>query len=50
MYEFIEGSVWKNHPHIVLQSGGTGFYIHISLHTYSGLPEKAVNAGYIFMK
>ena len=41
MYEFIEGSVVERSPaHIVLQSGGTGFYIHISLHTYSGLPEK----------
>ena len=48
MYEFIEGSVVERSPaYIVLQSGGTGFYIHISLHTYSGLPEKGVCRLYI---
>jgi holliday junction DNA helicase RuvA len=40
MYEFIEGAVTDKSPaHIVLQAGGIGYYIHISLHTYSGVPD-----------
>ncbi len=40
MYEFIEGSVIERTPaNIVLQSGGTGFFVNISLYSYSGIPE-----------
>lgn len=40
MFEFIEGSIIERAPaNIVLQSGDTGFFIHISLHTYGNIPE-----------
>lgn len=41
MYEFIEGRVIEKTPaYLVLQEGGTGFYINISLFTYSSLPDE----------
>ena len=40
MYEFIEGNVAERSPaHVVLHAGSTGFFIHISLHTYTLIPE-----------
>jgi holliday junction DNA helicase RuvA len=40
MYEFIEGSVIERSPaHVVLHAGSIGFYIHISIHTYSSMNE-----------
>jgi len=40
MYDFIEGAIVERTPaYVVLLSGGTGFFIHISLYTYSKMPE-----------
>ena len=40
MYEFIEGRIVDKTPaHIVMQEGGIGYFIHISLFTFTGLPE-----------
>jgi Holliday junction DNA helicase RuvA len=38
MYEFIEGKIIEKTPaHVVLQTGGVGYFMNISLFTYSGL-------------
>ena len=38
MYEFIEGKIIEKTPaHVVLQAGGVGYFVNISLFTYSGL-------------
>ncbi len=38
MYEFIEGKIIEKTPaHLVLQAGGVGYFINISLFTYSSL-------------
>ena len=40
MYDFIEGAIVERTPaYVVLSSGGTGFFIHISLHTYTKMSE-----------
>jgi Holliday junction DNA helicase RuvA len=42
MYEFIEGKIIEKTPaHVVLQAGGVGYFINISLFTYSGLQNLA---------
>ncbi len=38
MYEFIKGDIIERNPaYIVLETGGIGYYLHISLNTYSRL-------------
>jgi len=38
MYEFIEGKIIEKNPdHLVLQAGSVGYFINISVFTYSGL-------------
>ena len=40
MFEFIEGTIAEKNPaNLVLQDGGIGYLINISLYTYSSLPE-----------
>jgi len=40
MYDFIEGAIVERTPaYVVLLTSGTGYYIHISLHTYTKMPE-----------
>jgi Holliday junction DNA helicase RuvA len=42
MYEFIEGKIIEKTPaHVVLQAGGVGYFVNISLFTYSGLQNMA---------
>jgi len=41
MYEYLQGELIEKAPaHIIIDNNGIGFFINISLHTYSGLPEK----------
>ncbi len=41
MYEFISGTITEITPaHIVIENGGVGYFINISLNTYSGLSGK----------
>lgn len=41
MFEFIEGNVVERTPaHIILQEGGIGYFINISLFSYSSLPAE----------
>ncbi len=48
MFEFIEGRIIEKTPaYLVLQEGGTGYYINISLFTYSGLAAEGVSRVYI---
>ncbi len=48
MYEFIEGAVIEKTPaHLILQDGGIGYHINISLFTYSGIPETGMVRVYI---
>ncbi len=36
MYEYLNGKLVQKHPtHVVLDVGGVGYFVHISLHTYS---------------
>ena len=40
MYDFIEGAIVERTPaSVVLLTHGIGYFIHISLHTYTGMPE-----------
>ncbi len=44
MYEFIEGTIAELTPaYVVVQTGGIGYYIHISLNTYTQLAESDKN-------
>lgn len=48
MFEFIEGRIIEKTPaYLVLQDGGTGYYINISLFTYSGIPIEGESRVYI---
>ncbi len=48
MYEFIEGQIIEKTPaNIILQDGGIAFYINISLHSYTSLPETGTCKIYI---
>ncbi|MGC9341757.1 MAG: Holliday junction branch migration protein RuvA [Bacteroidales bacterium] len=43
MFEFIEGKIVEKTPaHLVLQEGGVGYYINISLFTFTGLPNEGI--------
>jgi Holliday junction DNA helicase RuvA len=40
MYAYIEGKIAFRCPtHLIIETGGVGYHIHISLNTYSALPE-----------
>ncbi len=40
MYEFIEGKIIEKTPaHVVLQAGGIGYFVNISLFTYSAIQK-----------
>jgi len=40
MYEYIEGKIIEKSPaHVVIEAGGIGYYINITVNTYSKLPE-----------
>lgn len=42
MYEFIEGEIIEKSPaHVVVKAGGIGYYLHISVSTYSLIKEDA---------
>ncbi|MFW5645031.1 MAG: Holliday junction branch migration protein RuvA, partial [Bacteroidota bacterium] len=48
MFEFIEGRIIEKTPaYLVLQNGGTGYYINISLFTFSGSPAEGEARLYI---
>lgn len=41
MYAYIEGElVEKNPAYVIIQTGGIGYYVHISLYTYSKIKDK----------
>lgn len=40
MYEYLNGKLVQKHPtHVVLDVGGVGYFLHISLHTYSQIKD-----------
>lgn len=40
MYAYIEGKVvFRSPTHVIIDVGGVGYHIHISLNTYSSLPQ-----------
>lgn len=40
MYEYLNGKLVQKHPtHVILDVGGIGYFVHISLHTYSQLRD-----------
>jgi Holliday junction DNA helicase RuvA len=40
MYEYLNGKLVQKHPtHVVLDVGGIGYFVHISLHTYSQIKD-----------
>ena len=41
MYDFIRGTIIERNPaSIVIEAGGIGYFINISLHTYSKISSK----------
>ena len=41
MYEFIRGTIAERNPaNVVIETGGIGYFIHVSLNTYSKLDSK----------
>ena len=41
MFEFIEGEIIEVNPsYVIIKSGSTGYFIHISLNTFSFLNKK----------
>jgi Holliday junction DNA helicase RuvA len=48
MFEYIEGKIIEKSPaHVVIESGGIGYYINISVNTYSKLPESGEKRVYL---
>jgi Holliday junction DNA helicase RuvA len=48
MYEFIEGKIIEKTPsHLVLECGGIGYFINISVFTYSGLQNLSEGRIYV---
>ncbi|HSM49648.1 MAG TPA: Holliday junction branch migration protein RuvA [Draconibacterium sp.] len=48
MYEFIRGIIVERNPaHIVIEAGGIGYYINISLNTYSKFNQKTEGLIYL---
>ena len=48
MYEFIRGIIVERNPaHIVIEAGGIGYFINISLNTYSKLNQKTEGLIYL---
>lgn len=42
MYDYIQGKVVSRHPtHVVLEAGGVGYLLHITLHSYDKVTEGA---------
>ena len=42
MYDFIKGEIKEISPaHLVLQNQNIGYYINISVNTYSGISDKS---------
>ena len=40
MFDYIQGKVVSRHPtHIVLETGGIGYHLHITLHSYDQIEE-----------
>jgi|SRR5690606_8875178 len=40
MYEYLNGKLVQKHPtHVVMDVGGIGYFLHISLHTYSQIKD-----------
>ncbi|NBC81781.1 MAG: Holliday junction branch migration protein RuvA [Bacteroidetes bacterium] len=49
MIDFIEGHLIEKSPaHVVIQSGGIGYFVHISLFSYSQLEKKEQSKVYIY--
>jgi Holliday junction DNA helicase RuvA len=49
MYEFIRGIIVERNPaHIVIEAGGIGYYINISLNTYSKFNQKTEGLLYLY--
>jgi Holliday junction DNA helicase RuvA len=48
MYEFIEGNIIEKTPtYIILETGNVGYFIHISLHTFTQLGDRQQSRLYI---
>ena len=48
MYEFIRGIIVERNPaHIVIEAGGIGYYVNISLNTYSKFNQKTEGLLYL---
>jgi holliday junction DNA helicase RuvA len=48
MYEFIRGAIVERNPaHIVIEAGGIGYFINISLNTYSKFNQKTEGLIYL---
>jgi Holliday junction DNA helicase RuvA len=48
MYEFIRGTIVERNPaHIVIEAGGIGYFINISLNTYSKFNQKTEGLIYL---
>ncbi|KAF0238368.1 MAG: holliday junction DNA helicase [Prolixibacteraceae bacterium] len=48
MYEFIRGAIKERNPaHIVIEAGGIGYYVNISLNTYSKFNQKTEGLLYL---
>jgi holliday junction DNA helicase RuvA len=48
MFEYIEGKIIEKSPtHVVVESGGIGYFINISVNTYSKLPENGEKRIYL---
>lgn len=40
MFEYIQGKVVSRHPtHVVIETGGVGYFLHITLHSYDRIEE-----------
>lgn len=40
MYEYIQGKVVSRHPtHVVIETGGVGYFLHITLYSYDQIQE-----------
>lgn len=51
MYEYIQGRIVSRHPtHVVIETGGIGYFLHITLQSYDQITEGADHKVYTWLQ
>ncbi len=51
MFDYIQGKVVSRHPtHVVIETGGVGYFLHITLQSYDGIAEGDIKKIYTWLQ